>query len=144
VVHKKVIIDEVGAWQDYRLVNCAPETGLWRRMYEAGYQFSLVPRLSVVKIPGAMRKNVYLDRKQHEQQAWLERIRSEPALEATELAKCYTSLRSLDNSQVGTMRYKPVLRFFVRETLFRLKRKLLRFSLIKRNVIDINKRYKGL
>jgi len=144
VVHRKAIIDDVGPWKDYRTLSCDPEVDLWDRMQTAGCRFQPLPRLGVVKIPAALRKDVYRKRAEHEQATWLARLRSEPALEAEELVKCYANLRKLDPGLFGTIPYKQVVRFCVGDALFKLKRRMLRFTLQRRKLIDKHKRYKGL
>ena len=155
IVHKRAIIDEVGGWQDYRILDCDPEVDLWRRMYDAGYRFRLAPRLSVVKIPAAFRKDIYITRERHEQHAWSDKIKSDPTLEVKQLVQCHVNAHSLDLSDRGRIPYAKLLSFFVNDTLFRAKRRAKdalhrlsskRQSEIEPNgrAIDRNKRYKGL
>jgi glycosyltransferase involved in cell wall biosynthesis len=154
-VHKRAIIGEVGGWQDYRILDCDPEVDLWRRMYKAGYRFRLAPRLSVIKIPAAIRKDVYITREQHEQHAWSEKIRTDPALEVKQLVQWLVNAHSFYQSDRGRIPYAELLSFFTNETLFRVKRRTrlgLRRLLPRRHAgtepnghaIDRKKKYKGL
>jgi glycosyltransferase involved in cell wall biosynthesis len=85
VAHRRVVTESIGGWRDYRRLTEAPENDLWRRAHTAGFRFAFVPRLTVVKFPAGLRRNVYRERPHHEQAAWLTRIREEPDLAGTEL-----------------------------------------------------------
>jgi glycosyltransferase involved in cell wall biosynthesis len=86
VVHRRSVIDRIGGWGDYRELSVDPEVDLWRRVYDAGLAFTFVPRLTVVKFPASMRRDVYRARPCHEQAIWAQRMRTEPDLEMVELA----------------------------------------------------------
>ncbi|HEV7243193.1 MAG TPA: glycosyltransferase family A protein [Thermoanaerobaculia bacterium] len=83
--HRRSMIDVIGVWRDYRELKTFPEMDLWQRAREAGMRFTLVPRLTGIKIVASARRGIYQERPAHEQAAWLARIRSEPDLEMTEL-----------------------------------------------------------
>lgn len=146
VVHRKSVIDSVGNWKHYSEVesNRGPESELWQRIQIAGFRMTLLPRLSVIKIPAALRKDVYKTRSTGEQAYWQARIENDPGLEASELATCYINLRSLDPGQIGTTRYKTVLRYFLHETLLRIRRRLRGLLRKRLPIIEQNRRYKGL
>ncbi len=110
VVHRKSVTDAVGTWKHYRDTRSVPEAELWQRMFRSGYRMSLLPRLSVVKIPAAARKDVYQHRSTEEQALWQMRIQTEPGFEASEIAMCYVNLRSLSPGQIGSAPYKRVMR----------------------------------
>ena len=112
-------------------------------------------RLSVLKIPAAFRKDIYITRERHEQHAWSDKIKSDPTLEVKQLVQCHVNAHSLDLSDRGQIPYAKLLSFFVNDTLFRAKRRAKdalhrlsskRQSEIEPNgrAIDRNKRYKGL
>jgi glycosyltransferase involved in cell wall biosynthesis len=86
VMHRRRVTERVGGWGDYRALSVLPEADLWRRAHEHGYKFAFVPRLTALKFPASKRPNVYRETPNHEQAEWFERIRSEPDLEAEELA----------------------------------------------------------
>jgi glycosyltransferase involved in cell wall biosynthesis len=92
VVHRRSVIDRVGAWGDYRELYVDPEVDLWRRAYDAGLAFTFVPRLTVVKFPASLRRDVYRERPSHQQEAWLRRIRTDADLEVVELAHTVANL----------------------------------------------------
>lgn len=93
IVHRKSMTDRIGGWRNYREIALLPEVDLfWTRAPAAGMKFTFTRRMSVIKFPAAWRRNVYGERPCHEQAAWLERIRNEPDLEATELVKLVLEL----------------------------------------------------
>ncbi|HEX7240653.1 MAG TPA: glycosyltransferase family A protein [Longimicrobiaceae bacterium] len=87
VLHRREAALAVGGWRDYRELDVDPEADLWRRIHDAGGRVAFVPRLGAVKFPAAYRRDVYRVRPCHEQAAWSERLRTEPDLEATLLAR---------------------------------------------------------
>ena len=96
IAHCKSMTDRIGGWRNYREIDEMPETDLfWTRAPAAGMKFTFMRRFSVVKFPAAWRRNAYGERPSHEQAAWLERIRTEPDLEATELVKLGVELSTL-------------------------------------------------
>jgi hypothetical protein len=92
VVHRRSVIERVGGWGDYRELDVDPEVDLWRRAYDAGLVFTFVPRLTVIKFPASLRRDVYRQRPSHEQAAWLQRIRTDPELEVVELSHLVAKL----------------------------------------------------
>jgi glycosyltransferase involved in cell wall biosynthesis len=85
VAHRRSMTDRIGGWRDYREIAAMPEVDLFDRARAAGMAFSFVRRLSVIKPAASWRRGIYRERPCHEQAAWLERIRTEPDLETTEL-----------------------------------------------------------
>lgn len=135
VMHRKSSTDSIGGWRDYREMNVAPEHELWDRAAAAGFQFALIPRLTGVKFPAGLRRDVYRERPFHEQAAWLERIRSEPELE-TELLGRFLVERSAPPD--GRER-------FIRLLLDpRRWRSTMMSRLSKGAAVDALRRYKGV
>lgn len=87
VMHRRSVTEKIGGWRHYRELHDTPEGDLCQRIERAGYRLDFVPRLTAIKFPALWRRNVYRKHPFDEQAAWLERIRSEPDLEITELAK---------------------------------------------------------
>jgi hypothetical protein len=85
-IHRKELTDRLGGWRDYRELIADPESELWRRLHDGGARIEAVKRLTAVKFPAGLRRDVYRERPNHEQAAWLTRIRQEPDFEAVELA----------------------------------------------------------
>ncbi|HVG25540.1 MAG TPA: glycosyltransferase family A protein [Thermoanaerobaculia bacterium] len=74
-------------WRDYRELSVPPESDLVRRIVQSGARTEVVPRLTVLKFPASVRRNVYRERPSHEQAAWLARVRGERDLEAALLGE---------------------------------------------------------
>ena len=91
VMHRRSVTEKIGGWRDYRELNATPEGDLWLRVEAAGHKIEFVPRLTAIKFPALWRRNVYRLHPFDQQQAWLARIRSEPDLEITTLAKMVMS-----------------------------------------------------
>jgi glycosyltransferase involved in cell wall biosynthesis len=131
IVHRKRVTDTVGPWRDFREMYKAPEAELLLRAHQAGFRFVHVPRLTVLKFPAAIRRDVYAQRPSHEQAAWLHRIRTEPDLEMLQLAHIVTAFSRM--LQPGFLR-----------------RLWLRFRAIRRRVrgkgadIEGRQRFKGI
>jgi glycosyltransferase involved in cell wall biosynthesis len=87
VAHRRIAAERVGGWRNYRSLSMVPESDLWLRMHRAGFAFQPVSRLTAVKFPASMRKDIYKKRSSHEQQQWTQRILKEKNLEAVEMGK---------------------------------------------------------
>lgn len=138
VAHRKHVVDEVGGWGDYHLLSVDPESEFVGRALEAGFRLEFCPRLTAVKLPAALRADVYQTKPNHEQRAWLERIRTDDELEAKllgELLKRRTVSRPEPTIFADAER---LLRRIARGVLRRLPTKNM--TTIR---IDRNKRYKG-
>jgi len=127
IVHRKRVTDTVGAWRDFREMSNFPEAELLIRAHRGGFRFVHVPRLTVLKFPAALRRDVYALRPSHEQAAWLQRIRTEPDLEVLQLAHIVSAFS--DRLQPGFLR-RLWLRF--RGIGRRLRRKGSRIEKIQR------------
>ena len=145
-LHRKIITERIGGWRDYRELDVAPEIDLWRRARDAGFQFTFVPRLTVVKFPASMRRGVYKIRPCHEQAAWTARIEAEPDFEAVTLARMIAG-----GHDMRAMPYHQMVRQLIRQTLARFERsigvraKLARLFWIQKHAgIDSNRKFKGL
>jgi glycosyltransferase involved in cell wall biosynthesis len=134
MTHRRRVTEEMGGWRDYRELNTEPETELWRRVQAGGYTFTFVPRLSAIKFPASLRRDVYRRRPSDEQAAWLARIESEPDLEPLLLARLL-----VDDPRPSGVSYSEILRYFAGETLARVRRRLT-----GRRTIDHVRRFKGL
>jgi glycosyltransferase involved in cell wall biosynthesis len=85
--HRREVVTAAGGWRDYRELKGVPEQDLIGRVVASGARTGTVPRLTVLKFPASLRRDVYRTRPCHEQAAWLERIRTEPDLEAAVLGR---------------------------------------------------------
>jgi len=145
-VHRRSVTEAIGGWRDYREIVEPPEIDLWRRARDAGFTFAFVPRLTVIKFPASLRRDVYRIRPCHEQAAWSARIAAEPDLEGTLLLQLIAERRP-----VSRMPYRELVAQLARQTLIRVRRRLSGpsklFALFrprKGEVIDGVRRFKGL
>ncbi|MDP1867432.1 MAG: glycosyltransferase family A protein [Bradyrhizobium sp.] len=145
-VYRRSVTDAIGGWRDYRELDLAPESDLFRRAEAAGFKTLFVPRLSAIKFPALHRKDVYRDRPSHEQELWLDRMRSTPDFEPTLLARMIAS-----DQAVRALPARKLIRILVQEIRERLAWRLARrsghraiFWTTKGAGIDLQKRYKGL
>lgn len=142
VAHRKAVTDQVGNWPYYRDVVTYPESDLWQRIDAAGLVRVRVPRLSVIKFPAGLRRNVYRERPCREQALWLERIRQDPDLAARiplEMSMGLTAPRR--------MPYRQLVRVFWIETRRRFFHRLTRSEVKSTRpgeAIDHLRKIKGL
>ena len=109
VVHRRIAAEKVGRWRDYREISLDPDTDLWLRLYHAGSIFQSVPRLTAVKFPARLRKDVYQKRSCHEQQQWTNRILNEKDFEATELGNLLISTGPLMRRKLSSVVFHALL-----------------------------------
>jgi glycosyltransferase involved in cell wall biosynthesis len=137
VVHRNTLTERIGGWRHHReLGTTPPDVELWRRAHASGAELTFVPRLTGIKFPASVRRDVYRTRPHHEQDAWAARVASDPDLEVHLLAGALTSRSNL----METWTYRELVRGFIRQTI---RRTLARFRFRPRTVEAI-RRYKGL
>ena len=85
-VYRRNVTERIGGWKDFRELQLPPEADLFSRAREAAglppYSFR---RLTALKFPASVRKNVYRDKPSHEQAWWFEEICSRPDFEPSHL-----------------------------------------------------------
>jgi glycosyltransferase involved in cell wall biosynthesis len=144
VVHRRSVTDHVGGWPHYRELDTAPEIELWRRTYIADYRFVFVPRLTAIKFPALVRRDVYKFRPCHEQAAWSERIQKEDDFEIAALIRTILPMVAAYQPKP----YKTLLHGFLlatRAELIRRSRRLIpRPARPKGDSIDAGREFKGL
>jgi glycosyltransferase involved in cell wall biosynthesis len=142
-LHRRSVTDAIGGWRDYRILRTHPDGDFWRRAEAAGFAFSFVPRLTVLKFPASERRDVYRSKPSHEQAAWLQRIRSEPDLESIALVEMI-----LAGAAIGAMPARALLPLLIRELRRRLSWRRVRaavlFRIARGGGIDADRKYKGL
>jgi glycosyltransferase involved in cell wall biosynthesis len=141
VAHRRAVVERIGGWRHYRDVPKTPDTDLWQRAHAAGSRFAFVPRVTVIKLPAALRPDVYRERPFHEQADWLERIRRDPDLGNRELVSALCG-----HVPPRRMRYRELVGHLWRETWRRLGRRIRRrpVRLDGAAYIDETRRMKGL
>ena len=144
VVHRRSVTDHVGGWPHYREVDLHPEDELWLRAYTADHRLTFVPRLTAIKFPALVRRDVYKFRPCHEQAAWSERIQKEDDFEVVELMKIFLATAA----QAQAKPYWVLLHDFVQRTCKGLMRRTRRFisrpARPKGDSIDAVREFKGL
>jgi glycosyltransferase involved in cell wall biosynthesis len=144
VAHRRSVIDHIGGWRHHHEVDTGPDTELWLRAYTANYRFAFVPRLSSIKFPAQVRRDVYKTRPCHEQAAWSERIQKEKDLESVQLIKIYLAAAA----QARAKPYRVLLHDFVLRTRTGLMRRIRglipRRARPKGDWLDAIRKFKGL
>jgi GT2 family glycosyltransferase len=145
-MYRRSVTEKIGRWKNYRELNVAPETDLFRRAQAAGFHVTFVPRLTAIKFPASQRKDVYRDRPSHEQATWLARIQSDPDFESTHLVRMIMA-----DEVTRAMPARKLVRILFEELKRRLVWRLSRRSGLKAifwgakgGGIDHLKKYKGL
>jgi len=90
VTHDRAIAEQVGGWRmpcDTGALD--PEVDLWQRIAAVTERPRWVERLTSVKLSAAVRRGVYRDRPNHEQEYWLRRIRDSDDPERALVAACH-------------------------------------------------------
>jgi len=87
VLHRTAVAEEIGGWRDYREIYDAPDTDFMERALAAGNSFACTWTLSAFKLPSAMRRNSYLDRRSDEQAELSRRIATERGFRAREMVR---------------------------------------------------------
>jgi glycosyltransferase involved in cell wall biosynthesis len=96
LAHRKDLIDEIGAWRDYRTIMLAPDVDFIRRAHDNGKRLVPVNALTVFKFPASHRRNSYIEKPSHEQERYLRRLEHERAFIYRELgAVAFATFRSL-------------------------------------------------
>jgi hypothetical protein len=144
VIHRRSVTDHVGGWRYYRELDMHPDGELWLRAYTADYRFAFVPRLTAIKFPASVRRDVYKFRPCHEQAAWSKRIQNEHDFELVELIRTVLAMAA----QAQAKPYRVLLHDFVQRTcngLMRRSRRLIsRPARPKEDSIDAVRAFKGL
>ena len=144
VVHRRSVTDRIGGWRHYRELDTDPEVELWRRAYTADHRLTFVPRLTAIKLPALVRRDIYKFRPCHEQAAWSERIQREDDFEVVELIRTVLATAA----QIRAKPYRVLLHDFVQRTckgLMRRSRLLIsRPARPKGGSIDAGREFKGL
>lgn len=85
-VLRRELIEEFGPWRSARDLYEFPSEDLLFRIWRAGKDMRLVPRLTVVVIPASFRTGSYASRESWEHEAFVARMREEPDFRERELS----------------------------------------------------------
>lgn len=130
LVHRKDLAQAVGGWRSYHDIATDPECDLLMRIHEAGGLGQFVPRLTALKFPAALRKNVYQDKPCHEQKAWMQKILEGADIEREELLNAALQPRFTNHLR----KWRHNLQFILRTRVFGYKR----------GIFDRRRQFKGL
>jgi glycosyltransferase involved in cell wall biosynthesis len=123
ITHRRRVITNVGGWKDYRDINqsrdVSPDGELWRRVRAADTKQTFIHRMTGIKFPGSLRRDVYRKRSNEEQRMWLERIDREPDLETKLLVDVITGERFFN-----AVPFRHVVRLFATDAVRRVRRRL--------------------
>jgi glycosyltransferase involved in cell wall biosynthesis len=146
MTHLRRVTEEEGGWRDYRTMNIPPDVELWRRLHDAKRRFTFVPRLTGIKFPASIRRQVYVTRPNAEQSAWTTRIVNEPDLESTLMARWIAERQMPD-----AVPYRKLLVHVASELVIRARRRLRQSLSAYRNQrrglgsgIETARKFKGL
>jgi len=132
LVHRRSVALELGGWRKPGETRVDPEVDLLERIAARGGEVAFVRRLTAVKFPAAVRRDVYRERPCAEQARYFARS-GEASFEAVELA------RLLERAERATFRT------LVRRELGRLRNDAWRLLLgYRRGVLSRRRRRKGL
>jgi hypothetical protein len=91
LLHRRDLTERIGGWRDYREIEQPPDTELLERAHGAGASFACSWALTAFKLPSAMRRNSYVERRSDEQEELSGRIEGERAFQLRELARAVAS-----------------------------------------------------
>lgn len=91
LLHRRSLAERIGGWRDYREVELPPDTEFLERALAEGASFACSWALTCFKLPSAMRRNSYVERPSHEQEALIWRMRRERAFQLRELGRAVAS-----------------------------------------------------
>ena len=91
LLHRRQLVDRIGPWRDYREVERPPDTEFLERALEHGASFACSWALTAFKLPSAMRRNSYVERRSEEQRQLTRRIEDERAFQLRELGRAVAS-----------------------------------------------------
>jgi glycosyltransferase involved in cell wall biosynthesis len=91
VLHSRALVERIGEWRDYREIEQPPDTEFLERALAAGASFACSWALTAFKLPSAMRRNSYVERRSDEQERLFRRIERERAFQLRELGRAVAS-----------------------------------------------------
>lgn len=91
ILHRRALVERIGEWRDYREIEQPPDTEFLERALGAGASFACSWALTAFKLPSAMRRNSYVERRCDEQRALARRMERERAFQLRELGRAVAS-----------------------------------------------------
>jgi hypothetical protein len=115
MVHDRAVARAVGGWRTPRETGTVDaETDLWNRIGAAAHTPRWVRRVTSVKLPAALRKDVYRARPHAEQARWLDRMRASDDPER-DFTAAYPDRRPLPERTMARVRSTIALRTRLRQ-----------------------------
>jgi len=91
LLHRRELVHRIGGWRDYREIEAAPDTEFIERAHAGGASFACSWALTCFKLPSAMRRNSYVERRSDEQEGLMRRMERERAFPLRELGRAVAS-----------------------------------------------------
>jgi glycosyltransferase involved in cell wall biosynthesis len=91
VLHRRALVERIGGWRDYREIDSPPDTEFLERALGGGATFACSWALTAFKLPSAMRRNSYVERRDDEQRELATRMGRERAFQLRELGRAVAS-----------------------------------------------------
>lgn len=91
LLHRRDLVERIGGWRDYKEIDLPPDTEFLERALAAGASFACSWALTAFKLPSAMRRDSYIERPSHEQEALTRRINAERGFQLRELGRAVAS-----------------------------------------------------
>lgn len=85
LMHRKAMAADIGGWKDYRTARTPIDIEFVSRAWQHGKRIVPTHEFTVFKFPSAQRPNVYVEKPSHEQEAFIQRIESDPEIRYHEL-----------------------------------------------------------
>jgi glycosyl transferase family 2 len=91
LLHRRELAERIGGWRDYREIELPPDADFLERALAAGASFACSGALTCFKLPSAMRRNCYVERRSDEQEELARRMVKERAFQLRELGRAVAS-----------------------------------------------------
>jgi glycosyltransferase involved in cell wall biosynthesis len=91
MLHRRDLVERIGGWRDHREIEAPPDTEFLERALGGGASFVCSWALTAFKLPSAMRRNSYLERRCEEQRELALRMERERAFQLRELGRAVAS-----------------------------------------------------
>lgn len=92
VMHRRTVIESIGAWSDYRTIPGPPDQEFFARIFQSGKIIRPVGRLTVLKFNASWRPGCYVEKPFHQQEEYVQKIRRNPEFLSSELHTLVGSL----------------------------------------------------
>ncbi len=91
ILHSRALAERIGGWREYREIELPPDTEFLERALRGGATFACSWALTAFKLPSAMRRNSYVERRSDEQRELALRMERQRAFQLRELGRAVAS-----------------------------------------------------